>query len=131
MLASMSLFRGLTIGLALAALPALAQAGAAPGDAVKGESVFKLKCGICHSVAVDTSPRPAPSLKGVVGRKAASMPAFKYSAALKGSAVTWDQAKLDQFLTAPGKLVPGTFMVISLPNPTERQDVIAYLAKSK
>jgi cytochrome c len=80
-------------------------------------------------VVDDTGPRPAPSLKGVVGRKAAAVPNFKYSSALTASHLDWNRSTLDRFLTAPAATVPGTFMAISVPHPAERADVIAYLAK--
>lgn len=122
--------RSLLIGAIAAALPALANAAAAGGDATKGETLFKQRCGVCHTVVEDAAVHPGPLLKGIVGRKAATVPAFKYSKALQGSGLTWDRTNLDKFLAMPGTMVPGTFMVISVPNPTERQDVIAFLAKS-
>jgi cytochrome c len=124
--------RNLMLGLAALALPAMAHAAAAPkGDPVKGEALVKARCSICHSTVVDTTPRPAPTQKGVVGRKAGTIANFKYSAALKASGLTWTPANLDKFLTNPAAMVPGTFMVISVPNPAERADVIAYLATVK
>ena len=124
-------FRPLVIGLAALALPALAYAADAGGDPAKGAALFKTRCSVCHYVVEDGNPHPAPLLKGVVGRKAGST-AFKgYSPALKASGRTWDKASLDQFLTNPSQLVPGTFMVVTIPNDTERHDVVAYLASLK
>jgi cytochrome c len=124
--------RSLVAGLAALALPALAQAApAVVGDAAKGEALFKQRCAICHYVVEDNKTHPAPLLKGVVGRKAASTSFKGYSPALKASGKTWTTATLDTFLTDPGKLVPGTFMVVSLPKDDERHDVIAYLASLK
>lgn len=122
--------RTLLIGAVAAALPVMAHAAAAGGDATKGEALFKQRCGVCHTVVEDAAVHPGPLLKGVVGRKAGTVPAFKYSKALPASGLTWDRTNLDKFLTMPGTMVPGTFMVINLPNATERQDVIAFLAKS-
>ena len=121
--------RGLLIGLAALALPALAHA--ADGDPAKGAALFKQRCSVCHYVVEDGNPHPAPLLKGVVGRKAGSTTFKGYSPALKASGKTWDLATLDQFLVLPAKLVPGTYMVINLPDTTERHDVIAYLASLK
>jgi cytochrome c len=123
--ARLTTLHALTLGAALA-LPALAHAAA---DPAKGETLFKQRCSACHSVVEDTGPRPAPSLKGVVGRKAAANPTFKYSPALKGANLTWTSANLDKFLANPAGMVPGTFMVISVPNADERGDVLAYLAQ--
>ena len=68
---------------------------------------------------------------GVVGRKPASVPKFNYSPALKGVGGAWNTARLYQFLEAPQKIVPGTFMVISLPKADERANVVSYLATLK
>ena len=116
-----------SIAIAFATLPAAARAA----DAKAGEALFKQQCGICHSVVDDTGPRPAPSLKGVVGRKAATVPGFNYSSALKGSGLVWTAPDLDKWLTNPSAMVPGTFMVISVPNPAQRQNVVAYLQTLK
>ena len=122
--------RALLIGAIAAVLPAIANAAAAGGDATRGETLFKQRCGVCHTVVEDAAVHPGPLLKGIVGRKAGTMPTFKYSKALQASGLTWDHANLDKYLAMPGTMVPGTFMVINLPNPVERQDVIAFLSKS-
>src|SRR3712207_773509 len=110
--------------VAALAFPGLAGAQ----DAKKGEALFKQRCSVCHSVVLPPKPGPGPNLHGVVGRKAALAAPFKYSAALQKSGLTWTPANLDKFLTAPAQTVPGTFMVIALPNAPERRDVLAYLA---
>jgi cytochrome c2 len=121
----------LLCGLAALAAPLLAQA-ASTGDAAKGAALFKQRCSACHTAVDDGKPHPAPTLQGVVGRKAGSLAAFKgYSPGLKALGKTWDRASLDAFLAMPAKQVPGTFMVISLPKADERQDVLAYLATLK
>jgi len=52
-------------------------------------------------------------------------------AALKSSGLSWTKATLDRLLTAPSKLVPGTRMVVAMPDPKPRADVVAYLARLK
>lgn len=121
-------FKAGLIGLSIVlAAPMAAQAA----DVAKGAALVKQRCSACHSLVADTGPRPAPTMKGLAGRKAASVPNFKYSPALQKSGITWTPDKLDQFLAAPSKAVPGTFMVISVPNPTERADIVAYLSTLK
>jgi cytochrome c len=51
--------------------------------------------------------------------------------ALTQSKLTWTPATLDRFLSAPTLLVPGTRMVISLPDPAQRAAVIQYLSGTK
>jgi len=112
--------------LAIAALPGLAHAD---GDAAKGEKVFR-KCKACHD-AEHKKNRVGPYLVGVVGRKAASVASYHYSAAMKAKGaegVVWDEATLEIYLTNPRKFVPGTKMTfVGLPKAADRADVIAYL----
>jgi cytochrome c len=106
---------------ALSAAPALAQDGA---------QVFNT-CKTCHTAK---STALAPTLNGVVGRKAGALPDFKYSPALlekgKGGLV-WTEANLDKFLTKPSALVPGTRMVIAVPDAARRKALIGYLKTLK
>jgi cytochrome c len=117
--------------LALAAVLAVPSAFAA--DAASGKAIFETKCGICHaSNTAPGGPVAGPNMVGLVGRKAASVEGFPmYSPALKASGLTWNTKLLDEFLVNPMAKVPGTMMVISLPDPKERADVIAFLATLK
>ena len=117
-----------TVAVAVAAaLPTPASAQPAPGA-----SLFASKCQICHSVAAKGAPALlAPNLRGLVGRKAASGAFPSYSAALKKSGLTWSKDTLDTFLAAPGKMVPGTRMVIAVPDAKQRADIIAWLATQR
>lgn len=97
---------------------------AAEGDAVNGEKLFA-RCSACHSV--DGTRKSGPTLQGVAGRKAGAAEGARYSKALAGSDIVWDDASLDAYLEAPAKLVRGTTMTIRIPKPEERKDLIAYL----
>ena len=119
-------FAALTLGMVLLAT---GQARAA-GDAVAGKTVFDTRCMPCHSTTAGTQG-VGPSLAGVVGRKAGAVSGFHYSPALEKSGLTWDDATLESFLANPMGKVPGTAMPVSLPDATERQNVIAYLATLK
>jgi cytochrome c len=117
--------RAALVGLALAALagaPVWAQ------DAAKGAEVYQDRCGACH---VLNGIGQGPSLVGVVGRKAAAIPGFNYSDAMRASGLVWTPANLDRFVSGPTKLVPGTAMRAIVPDPVERRDLIAYLASLK
>lgn len=101
--------------------------GALAADPVAGEKVFKAQCGICHAVVAGVN-RVGPTLYGVVGRRAGSIPGFRYTADHKKLGVTWDAATLDKYLTNPRAMVPDTSMVYAgLKNDAERADLIAYL----
>lgn len=97
-------------------------------DAEKGSKVFK-KCMACH--AIDDKNKIGPSLKGIVGRKAATVEGFKYSDAMlaKGAeGVVWDEATLAAYLPDPKAWVPGTKMAFAgLKKPEEVADLIAFL----
>jgi cytochrome c len=112
------------IAVAVLGLSLLAGSAGAAGDATKGGALFQAQCAMCHA----PESGAAPSLVGVVGRKAGALPGFAYSPAMRKSGIVWTPAQLNAFLTDPGKKVPGTMMMIPGPEPAERADIIAYLA---
>jgi cytochrome c len=96
-------------------------------DSAAGEKIFKAQCGICHAVVAGQN-RIGPTLFGVVGRPAGSVPGFNYTADHKKLGVTWDAATLDKYLTNPRAMVPDTSMIYAgLKNDAQRADLIAYL----
>ena len=103
-------------------------ANTAVAQAAPGEQIFRQRCQACHAVAPNGLPGPlGPNLRGVVGRKAGATAFRNYSPALKGANITWTQANLDRFLSAPSQMVPGTRMVIAMPNPKDRSTLLVYL----
>lgn len=86
-------------------------------------------CRSCHSVRPDENGI-GPTLHGIYGQPAARQK-FAYSPALKGSGLTWDAATLDKWLQGPMKLVPGTRMVMGVPDAEQRQAVIEYMKTLK
>jgi glucose/arabinose dehydrogenase len=106
---------------------------AGPGDAAsRGRAFFQQNCALCHATGL--GPRntavggQGPSLAGVVGRRAASSPGFNYTKALTDSRITWDTSTLDHFIANPIAAVPGTTMLISVPDETNRRNLIAFLS---
>lgn len=87
-------------------------------------------CGSCHSISPGRHAA-GPSLAGIWGRKAGSQAGYMYTPALKGSGIVWDAQSLDTWLKAPMQMVPGTRMVVGIPDPAGRQAVIAYLQTLK
>lgn len=95
-----------------------------------GEAVFRKYCSVCHSIEPGRN-KLGPSLSGVVGRKSAAVERFDYSQPLRALNTTWTPEMLDQWLAAPGKMVPGTRMTFpGLPNKSERDSLIDYLEKA-
>jgi cytochrome c len=97
---------------------------AGQGDPVRGKAVFEKRCTGCHAMDVN---REGPRLAGVFGRKAGSVAGFTYSARLKNSGITWDDATLEKWLSDPDLMVPDNNMSFSVPKAAERQDLIAFL----
>lgn len=97
---------------------------AAGGDPVKGKALYA-ECSGCHQLAENSV---GPRHCGVVGREAASVPGFEYSAAMASSGLVWDEQTLNEFLESPFTYVNGTLMgYIGLDDPQDRADLIAYL----
>lgn len=123
------------MGLAAPAIVAasfLAHAPAfAAGDAVAGKKVFT-KCMVCHEAATDKD-KVGPSLHGVIGRTAGTLPSFesKYSDAMKkagAGGLVWDEANIAAYIKAPKDKVPGNKMAFAgLKDDTDIANVIAYL----
>ncbi len=96
-------------------------------DAAAGAIVFNAVCHLCHEV-VEGKNRVGPSLYGVVGRRAGTMPDFTYSPVLKASGITWNDDMLGKWISAPQNVVPGTRMTFAgLKDEKKRRDLIAYL----
>lgn len=96
-------------------------------DPVAGERLYAACMG-CHSLDGDDV---GPRHRGVVGRRAGSVPGYAYSTVLKGSGIIWTPAMLDRWLAAPQNLVPGSRMYFSVAKAQDRADIIAYLAQQK
>jgi cytochrome c len=126
----MTLMQRLTLlaagcGLAAALLPGAAHA---VGDAKLGADLFAEHCSECHSLK-EGKNKKGPSLFAGFGRKAATVPDFAYSDALKASGIVWTPEALDPYLALPKKAVPGGKMKYDgLPDAKARADLIAYLA---
>jgi len=106
-----------------------AQATADPG---RGKAVFMAQCAQCHSAAKGAAPIMGPTLFGVVGRPAGSVPGFAYSKANKTSGLTWTHETLEDYLPAPKTKIPGTKMNYNgLKNPGQVDDLVSYLTTLK
>jgi cytochrome c len=114
---------GLTAAFSCAKTNADAPSTAPPGDPNHGKALYQA-CAACHSVDENDI---GPLHRGVVGRRAGSVPDYNYSPALKNSGITWDEAQLDRWLMNPSAMVPGTKMFFKLDDAQMRADIIAYL----
>jgi cytochrome c len=115
---------------AVAAMSFVAASAFAEGNADEGKKYFEMQCIACHSAeADDGGGAQGPSLVGVLGRAVGSDKEFSYTKELRDSKLVWDAATLDRFLIAPDKVVPGTMMVIAVPEQSDRDNLIAYFKR--
>lgn len=111
-------------------LPVLAAMAAVPAQGQARPPAFA-QCASCHSVEPGKTVF-GPSLHGVGGRKAGSLPGYDYSPALKKAKITWNAATLDRWLAAPQKVVPGTRMPFGgVQDPATRRALVTYLLSLK
>ena len=109
--------------IAAAAAPAELTAG----DPEAGKRIY-IYCQSCHSINAGGSNKVGPNLHGILGSPAAQVDGFVYSEPLQSSGIVWTAEALDQWVTAPSKMVPGTTMLFAgITVPQQRADLIAYL----
>jgi len=116
-------------GIACVLVCALAMPPAHAADAAAGSDVFKAECAECHSIRAGRNKK-GPSLFGIVGRQAASLPDYAYSDALRGrSAWVWTPQQLRSYLSRPARQAnPGTKMKYDgLTDAAALDDLIVYL----
>ena len=129
--------------LSVAAVIASATAGFAQGipgqgwslleaEEAAGKELFKHHCAACHEQRPGVRAVLAPTLKGVVGRPAASVAGFPYSDALKKSGLIWTEDNLRNWIADNAHMVPGTLMPhVSINDPAEAIYLTAYLKSLK
>jgi cytochrome c len=115
--------------LAAVGVAMIASTAAAP-DAQRGKALFE-QCIACHSF--DPAQNGAgPNLKGLFGRKAASVSDFVYSPPLRRADFVWTPELLDKFLADPqappfrGNRMP----FAGMPEAQARADLVAYLKEA-
>src|ERR1022692_431931 len=68
------------------------------GDPARGQAFFQINCAVCHSPVLGPEntviTKQGPSLVGVLGRPAGSLPYFSYTKAIRESGFTWAPATL-------------------------------------
>jgi cytochrome c len=101
-------------------------------DAGHGKALFEAKCTLCHNADKGGPNKLGPNLWGVVNRPSASVPNFSYSMAMQGAHLVWSPDKLQTYLAGPQNMIPGIRMTFSgFSNPSDAQDVVAYLVSLK
>ncbi|MEO0621964.1 MAG: c-type cytochrome [Pseudomonadota bacterium] len=100
-----------------------------PSEMSNGERQFVRKCAVCHTLDPDGARRAGPSLHGVFGRRAGSLPGYRYSPALTGLDMIWNAETIDRlFAEGPDHVTPGSKMPMQqIAKPSDRADLIAFL----
>lgn len=95
-------------------------------EAARGEDVFNRVCSSCHVISNENLV--GPGLRGVVGRKVASVPGYDYSDAIKKDrAQNWSPERLQSYLMGPLNMYPEGRMAITPLSPEEAKATVAYL----
>ncbi len=96
-----------------------------------GAEVFRA-CVACHTLRADATSRAGPTLAGIFGRKIATLPGYRYSAALKKLDIVWTPetvAKL--FEVGPAAYTPGTKMPEqTIGSAEDRAALVKFLEKA-
>lgn len=123
--------RGVVLGLCTAMVLVVRAADAQmPLPVAKppdGATLFKQQCAVCHTLSLSEPMRQGPPLVKIVGRPAGRVERFKYSEALAKADFSWDEVKLDAWLTNPQAVIPGVIMAYRQGKPETRAAIIAYL----
>ncbi len=100
-----------------------------PETMSNGERQFARKCSICHTLTPDTARRAGPSLHGLFGRRAGTLPGYAYSDALRGADLIWNDDTIDKlFDIGPDHYTPGSKMPMQrIAKAQDRRDLIDYL----
>jgi cytochrome c len=118
-----------TLGTVWALVGAYATVAGAQEGVQQGKREAEV-CLACHTV--DGSAGLGPSLEGVVGRTAGSVPTFRYSRAMRNAKIVWNEKTLDAYLADPQKVIPGNTMPFAgMVDGPKRSAVIEYLKSLK
>jgi cytochrome c len=112
----------------LSALGFIATTAAARADTADPQMTFNNACRTCHSMK-ERDNRLGPSLAGVVGRKAGTVPGYQYSSSMQSSGITWDEATLDRFIANPDEVVGGNKMkpFTGIADAGQRKEIVGFL----
>jgi cytochrome c len=97
-----------------------------------GERQFMRKCSICHALTPPPSRKAGPTLYGVFGRQAGSVPGYPYSPVLAESDIVWSDETIDAlFDLGPDHYIPGSKMPMQrITAAQDRDDLVAYLRRA-
>jgi cytochrome c len=92
-----------------------------------GAALFKQQCATCHTTSLSDAPRQGPPLVQIIGRPAGKVEGFHYSPGLAQAGFSWDEARLDAWLTDPQAVIPDSNMTYRQAKADTRAAIITYL----
>ena len=100
-----------------------------PATMSNGERQFRRKCSVCHSLEDDSLRRAGPTLAGLFGRPAGSVPGYSYSETVANLGFAWNADTIDKlFDLGPDHFIPGSKMPMQrIVKPEDRLDLIEFL----
>ena len=103
-----------------------------PDTLPNGERQFKRKCSICHATTPGGGRKAGPTLFGLFGRPAGTLPGYNYSGTLTGSDIVWSEETIDRlFDLGPDHFIPGSKMPMQrIAAASDRRDLIDYLRRA-
>lgn len=122
------------IRVALVVSPAVTLTDVAPGLDSHGvplprgiQRAGRLRLGSGERMAI--APPYGPTLRGVIGRTAGSVPGFLYSSEFRAvmRGVVWTPGTLDAWIADSQAWVPGSFMFYRQPHAEKRRKIVGYL----
>ena len=108
-----------------------------PSDALaafrgeRGAEVFRA-CIACHTLSKDDGHRAGPTLAGIIGRRIATAPGYRYSDPLKKLDIVWDARTIAElFEIGPARYTPGTKMPEQrITSAEDREALVRFLEKA-
>lgn len=103
-----------------------------PDTLPNGARQFYRKCSICHTLTGDGARKAGPSLEGVFGRVAGTLPGYAYSEAMKDIGIVWSDETIDKlFDLGPDHYTPGSKMPMQrIAKAQDRIDLIEFLREN-
>lgn len=105
----------------------------AADDLAAARQLTVTQCSQCHTFDQGEKHGQGPNLFGLIGREAAAVPGFVFSAGIKEAlqGKVWDKALLDKWLTDTITVAPKGQMVYFQDDPEVRAMLIQFLESLK